>query len=58
MLAEKGVLVSITNLYYKELRRQNTQQAKTMIREFTRHNAKLGIDYDAQSMQYVQHVTP
>lgn len=51
-LAEKGILVAISGSLYRDLKSADVQRARAFIKDFTRHNDKLGFDFDVKTRQY------
>jgi len=58
ILAQKGVLVSISAPYFNQLHSQDIGKTRALIKDFTRHNDKLGADYSKIHRRFVQSVSP
>jgi len=51
-LAEHGVLVAISGELYRDLKSADLQRARNYIKDFTRHNDKLGFDFHVPTRKY------
>jgi len=47
-----GIIVAIGGSLYKDLSRGDRNSARMLIKDFTRHNDKLGFDFDNKSRKY------
>jgi len=44
-LAKVGLLVAVSKPLYQEMKTQDIRRARGAVKEFTRHNDKLGFDF-------------
>jgi len=51
-LAKSGIIAAIGSTLYQDMRGGNQQAAQRMIKDFTRHNDKLGADFVNTTRRY------
>jgi len=51
-LAKYGLLIAIPGDMYRRLRSQNIQRARQYVKDFTKHNDKLGFDFSVPDKKY------
>jgi hypothetical protein len=51
-MAKVGLVVAVSKPIYQNLKQQDTRKARMTVREFTRHNDKLGFDYSIKNNGY------
>ena len=51
-MAKMGLVVAVSKPIYQTLKQQDIRRARMTVREFTRHNDKLGFDYSIKNNGY------
>lgn len=51
-LAKHGLIVAVSKPIYREMKGQNLRKARTVVKDFTRHNDKLGFDFSVTNNGY------
>ncbi len=51
-LARLGLIVAVSKPVYQNMKQQDRQKARLEVKEFTRHNDKLGFDYSIPNKGY------
>ena len=56
--AKLGLVVAVSKPVYANMKSQNVQKARTTVKEFTRHNDKLGFDHSIPKNGYYVSLSP
>lgn len=51
-LAKIGLVVAVSKPVYASMKSQDARKARIIVKEFTRHNDKLGFDYSVPNSGY------
>jgi len=57
-LAKLGLVVAVSKPVYQTMKTQDIRKARAVVKEFTRHNDKLGFDYSIPSNGYYVSLSP
>jgi len=57
-LASHGLLTAIDTRVYRDLSQGNRGDARRIVKDFTRHNDKLGFDYSNKDRKYKADLSP